>query len=417
MGKVKQIIKSSLFKGSVIVLAANIVANFFNYLYHFISGRLLSVSDYGLLQSLIALNYFLGVLIGAFSFVVINIVGQVKDSGVFWRVKLLEKKSIILSLFCWLAFLLLFPLLKSFLHFESFLVYFVFTLPVLLSFLPTLYQSALRGQLKFTEFAVINILSTFAKTLFCLVLILAGWKILGALASIFISSIVAVCLGWWWVRKIWPKGKEVKKIGVRVDVWRFSVLSLITSFCFISIYSTDILLVRHFFSGWQAGLYAAVSILGKIIFFGATAVLLVAFPLFVRYKRNLEKLRQVFWLSFLFIGGICLAGLFIYKLFPEVIVGLLYGDSYSQAATYLFKFGVFVALLAVLNLFTQLLLSVESNKAGFLAGLVAVLQILLIILNHRDIEAVINNSIVSVVFGLILGLFFVIKVVDGKRKV
>lgn len=419
MLKVK-LTKNHLFKGSFIVLLGNTVANFFNYLYHLLTGRLLAPSQYGLLQSLIALTYFLGVFVSSFSFVVINAVGQTKPDQLASQIRTLEKKALQFTLFSWLIFLLLFPLISKLLHFESFFLYLVFTLPILFSFLITLYHSTLRAQLKFTEFSLSGALGGLFKLASSVFLILTGWQIIGALIGLTIGGLTSFSLSWFWVKKGFRKLTHKKSILLKTvksgpGFWRFSILSLITNLGLISLYSTDLLLVRYFFSALEAGLYSAVSVLGKIIFFASTMVLLVAFPLFVRFKSKAQKLRQTFWFSFLFIIIVSLAGLIGYKLFPELIIRLLYRKAYLTAVPFLFSFAIFISLVAVLNLFVQLLLALESVVAAWLAGLTAITQIFLILLYHPSLQIVINNSIIALAIGLLLASFFVKKVLYAKK--
>lgn len=416
MLKVK-LTKNHLFKGSFIVLLGNAVANFFNYLYHLLTGRLLTPSQYGLLQSLIALTYFLGVFVSSFSFVVINIIGQAKKAEVHLKIKWLEKKALVFTLLFWLFFLSLFPLFQKFLHLKRFLVYFFFTLPVLFSFFSTLYQSVLRAKLEFTKFSFTIILATFVKLVSALILIIAGWQVIGALSGLIIASIAGMVLGWHWVKNLWPEiPRTIKSLNFKTNFWNFSLLSFVTNFSLVSLYSTDILLVRHFFSPYKAGLYSATAVLGKIIFFAATAVLLVVFPLFVKYKKNIKKLFWTFWLSFLFISTICLIGLSFYKLFPHLIVSLLYGEAYSQASAFLPYFAIFILLVSIFNLLAQLLLALESTLAGWLTGLVAIGQILLILVRHQSLKTVIDNSVLILFLGLFLGLLLVNHTINAQKK-
>ncbi len=417
MLNLKQLIKSPLLKNSFIVLTANLLANFFNYLYHFLTGRLLAPQQYGLLQSLIALTYLMGVIINSFSLAVIKTMGQKDKINPWLKVKWLEKISFKLSIFFWLFFMILFPVFKQLLHLQNFTIYFIFTLPLLLAFFSILYQSILRAQLKFIRFSVLGILATLIKTASALILILLGGQIFGALAGFLMANLVIVWLGWSWVKRLIPASKPSPSWSNN-NFWNFSLLTLLTNLFLTSLYSTDIILVRYFFSDsdLESGLYAATAVLGKIIFFTASSVLLVSFPLFIKYKKNLSRLRLLFWLSFVFISGIGLMGIIVYRLFPNLIINSLYGQSYSQAALFLPSFALFMGLLALFNLLMQLLLALEKWLAAWLAALVALSQIFLIINRHLDLKMIINNSIMSLSLGLLLGVLLVNKVINETKK-
>ncbi|PIS08819.1 hypothetical protein COT75_05060 [Candidatus Beckwithbacteria bacterium CG10_big_fil_rev_8_21_14_0_10_34_10] len=417
----KELVKNQIFRGSFIVLTANIIASFGTYLFHLITGRLLNLSQYGLLQSLIALSYFTGVFVNSFSFVVINRTAGLKGNQLKKEIFDLEKISLKLSLGFWLVFLLLFPLIKKLLHLQSFTPYFVFMIPVLFIFPYAHYLSLLRSQLKFISFSLLGILISFSKTILAWLFIFLGWQLMGALQANNLSIILSTLLGWILIKKYWPRTIKIKasfseKIEKQANLFQFSILSLMTNLFLTSLYSTDVVLTRFFFSSDAAGLYAAVSVLGKIIFFAATSILLVAYPLFVKYKNNLAKLKLSFRLSVLFISFISLGGILVYKFFPQFIVKLLYGQKYLGASSYLFSFSVFIILYAFLNLFIQFLLALEKKQAAYITALTALSQSALIVFNHQNLKSIINNSIISLSFGLLLSVFFVKNALNEIRK-
>ena len=52
-------IHKSLWKGSIVLLIAFNIFNFFNFVFHFSMARLLSISDFGILATLFAIIYIL----------------------------------------------------------------------------------------------------------------------------------------------------------------------------------------------------------------------------------------------------------------------------------------------------------------------------------------------------------------------
>ncbi len=398
-------------KPILIVFLGNIAAGVFNYLYHFLCGRLLLPEQYGLLQSFIALSYFLAILTTAFSLSTINLISKAKKAFLSLLITNLEKLALKLSFGFWLVSLAGFFLLRELLHLKSFLIYLIFSLQIWFSFLPTVYFSFLRTKLRFSEFSSFAVLRILGKNIFALFFILAGWQIAGALGAISVSGALITLLTRRWILRPLPKAvrKLPPSLSLDCHFWHYSFLALFTNLALTSLYSTDILLVRHYFSSFESGLYAAVSVLGKIIFFVSTSVLVVIFPLFVEHKKNLKKIKQLFSFAFCTIGFSGLTGLIFYKLMPQFIIYLLYGKSYLQAYKFLFLFALFIFLLTLFNLVIHFFLALEKRLAGGLATTVAIIQIALIIPRHQSLKMIINNSIISVGFGLLLGMFFAIK--------
>ena len=96
----------------------------------------------------------------------------------------------------------------------------------------------------------------------------------------------------------------------------------------------DIVLVKHFFPATTAGLYAAVSLVGRVIFFFCYAVVNTMFPLMAgarREERNNNKLLATSLLTVLAIGSTLALGL---RLAPAGIWTSLFGPQFEIAGQY-----------------------------------------------------------------------------------
>ena len=96
----------------------------------------------------------------------------------------------------------------------------------------------------------------------------------------------------------------------------------------------DIVLVKHFFPATAAGLYAAVSLVGRVIFFFCYAVVNTMFPLMAGARgeeRNSHKLLATSLLTVLAIGSALALGL---RLAPAGIWTALFGPQFEIAGKY-----------------------------------------------------------------------------------
>lgn len=412
--KALKLAKTTLFRGSLIVLVGTTVGNFLNYLYHLVSGRLLTPGEYGLLQSLISLTYFQSILVGAYSTAAIEKMGSTKLKDLPGAVRALERNGIKLSIIYWLLTLLSYPLIKKFLHLDNFQLFLIFSFQGLLAFIPIAYGSALRGQLKFLEGTIISVVSTFLKLLSAIVLLYLGLGVAGGLSSWLIWKVTSLVLGYSLVHKLWSFDKSVSIIKLDISFLKFSFLSLIVNLSLTSLYTTDIIFVRHYFNSYLTGIYSATSNLGKMIFFGSTTILTVAFPLFIKYRVKKKKLKWVLKLSLIFTLICSIGGVIGFHLFPSLFIKLLYGSKYLQANQYLGRFSLFIGLFAIFNLLIRFLLSLKTKFSAYLSMFVALGQVILILFNHQNIKAIINNSLVVVSLGLIAGLLIVLKLINER---
>lgn len=358
-----------ILKSSLIVFSANFFAHFLNYAYHLIAGRFLAPSDLGLLESFVALNYFLAVLISTFSLSIIHLVNQTPQVKQPAIISQLQRLSFKLTLTFWLIFLSLYPALKHLLHLKNPYIFIIFSLQILFSFVPTLYVSLLQAKLKFTSFSLINLLSPVIKILSALFFFIMGLKVFGAILSLTVTSLA----------------------------------SAILSFLLVRFYLPD-----------QAGFYAAASLLSKIIFFVSAVVLTVSFPIFTLHAKNLPQLKRRFSQSLFLITAIAFLGTTIYQLYPDLIIKLFPNPAYSQAAAFLPAFSLFIFFFTLLNLFSQLLLTLDKRYAAVSSLSSALLQLTLIFLFHANIFQIIQNSIIAALAGLIVASGVTIKLLYAK---
>ena len=165
----------------------------------------------------------------------------------------------------------------------------------------------------------------------------------------------------------------------------------------------DIILVKHFFDPYQAGLYSALAVVGKIIVFISSPVTMVMFPLVAeRYARG-SPYKRIF-LQTLFI--ISLSSLILvagYFRFSEFLMNMFFGAEYLSVAPYLGWFGIFILFYALCTVFVNFFLSIGKTKITILALIAAIMQIAFITIYHSSFTQVITVSAV-VTFLLFLGL-------------
>ena len=149
--------------------------------------------------------------------------------------------------------------------------------------------------------------------------------------------------------------------------------------------------------------------LSKMIFFGSNAVLLVAFPLFSKYKDKKNKLKKIYFSALFYILAVVGLGALVFYFFPNLMVTLLYGSGYKEAGVYLFSFAVFIGLAAVLTLIVQFLLALGDKRAFLLALGAATLQAVMIFLQHENLGQVLTKSIMALALFLVAGQLIIFK--------
>jgi O-antigen/teichoic acid export membrane protein len=174
---------------------------------------------------------------------------------------------------------------------------------------------------------------------------------------------------------------------------RYSGFAFVALFCYNMMWNVDVVLVKHYFTPFEAGMYSAVSILGRIILFAPMGIARVVFPKASdRYeagKKHFHVLLKGLVLTSLIAGGIVMA----YLLFPEEIVMTIFGVRYVGAIPYLWKYGLVTFFFSLTGLLINYSLSI--NQHGTAIPLVIFLIAELIFLCYcSTISEVINRMII-----------------------
>jgi O-antigen/teichoic acid export membrane protein len=147
--------------------------------------------------------------------------------------------------------------------------------------------------------------------------------------------------------------------------------------------------------------------MGKIILFATAPVATVMFPLVTqRYSRK-EGYISMFLLSISATIGVVTGVIGLYFLFPEFVMGLLYGDKYFSGIGLLVPYAFFTGLLSLSSLYINLFLSTNHTKVVVIPLLAAIIQLLGITVFHNSIFEVIWVSImVATLLFIALSVYF-----------
>jgi len=366
-------------------------------------GRMLGPVNYGVLASIISLAYILNIPMGMLNLVIVKFVSSFKGKRGLGTVAVLFKKitKIIfpLSLLFFLFFLIISPLILSFLHLKSVSPLIIIGLVFLISTFCTLNRSVLQGLLHFGYLTTSGILEVVLKVGVAVLLVIIGFSVNGALLAILIGGVVAYFFTLYPLCRLSPGGKE--KILNGREMIAFALPVFFSILAFTSLFTTDIVLARHFLSAQEAGFYSALATLGKIIFFASSPIIMVMFPMISERQTNGRDFRDLLFQSSGLVFLICLAITFIFALAPSLMVKILYGRHYLIASPYLIFFAIFISLYTFSYLLTNFYLSIKKVKVVILTVIASLAQIVFISFFHQSLLQIVMGSI------FVLALLFV----------
>lgn len=389
----EKIIKNPFFAGSLIMVIGSNLYNAGQFVYHIIGGRILGPAFYGDLAALVNILGIFGLVQISMGLTIVKFIASEKDNK---KVRGLAQWAILWSFIFGLlvaTLLVVFaPLINNFLQLsQSFSIYFLAPIIVLYSII-NITRSILQGLLKFRWFVGSLLFEMGIKLSLMIPLVLAGYAVSGALSAFLIGVFGSLFIGLYPIRK-YLLSKNFQRPKIRPLI-RYSIPAFMQGIALTSMYTTDLFLVKHYFAPETAGLYAALAKLGSIVFFVATPIIHVMFPLVAKKHSHGEAYHKIFYLSLLLISGLIGVGVLSYILFPEVFLSTL-GANFLSGAPILWLFGVYMGLLALATLFIQFFLSLGKLHIVWLFLAAACLQALLIIIFHENLLTVIQMSIVS----------------------
>lgn len=397
---IKKIISHPLFSGSALMVGGSLLVNGFNYIYHLAMGRLLGPIDYGVLASIFSLLYLTSVVPISSSFAIVKFVAAAKTShernviysginNLVWKVAVVFFIVLVLSA----------ASIAKFLHIENVINVALVGPIVFLSLITLVNQASMQGILKFFGVVGPNFVSSVIKLMVGLFLVILGFSVGGALWGVLISVFLAYLLS-----EVLRSGHFEKVDNTKFKTGPFLNYTfpvLLQALAFTSVFTFDLILVKHFLPSFEVGIYAALSTLGKIVYFSAQPITAAMFPIVSGREARGESYKKVFLVSFFLTIFISFSVVAFYYFFPDLAIVTLYGKEYLAAKSHLVWMGIFIAIYTIDYILTNFLLSINETRIVVLPVLASLGQIIGIIVWHNNISEVIRVSIFAMLALLI----------------
>lgn len=393
LNRLKKEFRGEMFRGSFILLVLLNLFNIFNFLYQVISARLLGAEEYGILGVLLGFVYIFTIPSESIQTVVSKYTVQFGKDG---KIKDLFAKSMrkfsFYGTICFIVFALISPLLSYYLGIQLGLM--ILTGLVLLCFfiLPV-GRGVLQGKKRFKEMGMTFALEGVVKVIAILALFWLG--VSGSIIAIILALLLSFLLAVYYVRDILKKKRE----DVKIERFRaYSIPVLISISCLTAFFSLDVIFVSLFFSLKEVGFYAAVSMMGKLAYFGTSPISRALFPLAAERHEKNKNSGDLLKRSLVYTLLAAVALIAIYFLIPNFLMGVIYGSEFLPAAGLIGYSAIAFSLLALAQMFVYYFISLNKNANYVLIPAVAV-QIVLIFLLHATLfqytlAIILGNAIV-----------------------
>lgn len=400
---------SSFLRQNAVFFLGSVAVGALNYAYYPILGRLLSVQAYGEVQALMSLFFQLLIFLAVLGQVTVNVVANYDDEGQKQKVVYeLEKLALFVSVVLFVVVAVFGWKLKSFFHFTSVWPFTVLMLAIVAT-VPLAFRNAyLRGHKKFLTVSVASLLSSVVDIVASVMLVWVGWSTIGAMFGIAIAQFLAFLYAARAARRVGfmrPVGATFSSLpdikALRPEL-KYALLVLCGSLIVTVLSSVDIFVAKHYFSATDAGEYAGISTVARIVFFLTASVAQVLLPS-VRLRQTPRHNRLLFLKSLalvLLLGGVTTL---VFSVFSTPIIKILMGGHYLTDAGLLGRLSLAMLVISVLNLIISYNVALRRFQISGIVILGAIVTGYLLATFHGTLETVVN----SLLYGSLamLGMF------------
>lgn len=397
--------------GGALLLVSSTVVNAGNYMYNLIMGRWLgpeAFADVSLIVTLFLVITFVTVALQTTTakFAAVYIAAERPEANAALR-RWLGRGAWLGGLVTLVVFVVGAPLWQRFFHTSSAWPFVIFAFGIPFYFVLGVERGMLQGQTHFGLLSVSYQVEMWARLGLGVGLVALGWSVLGAVGGLTLSLVVT----WlvlrqrtnWRLEDLTQAAKEL--VSRRQMSWRREAVSLpgddrrmIIRFAVpvvaalvgqILITNSDVLIVKHFFSPGEAGLYAALALIGRIVFFATWSVVMVLFPIVAQRHHQGVAHRYLLYAGLGIVLAISAPIVGAAFFVPELVVSLLFGAQYASIAPLLGFYALAVTCYALSNVVISYRLSLGNAGGSLLALAAGLIQVLALSMLHRDLSQVV----------------------------
>ncbi len=374
--------------GSIIMLLSAILVSGVNFGYTVAMARMLGPAGFGHVSAAMTILMLASAITLAFQLVCAKFVARNERPGAKATVyRSLLGKAWIISLVAGAALFLTQKMAAEYLNLPDSWILGVLAIGISVYVPLGVRRGAMQGVCSFGLLSGNAITESLAKFVTAILLVSVGYGVLGAVGAISASVIVAYLI------PPLPKEFEAASEMAQPASFREGAQAIVFFVGQVIINNIDILLVKHFFAPEQAGLYAAVALVGRVLYFAAWSVVSAMFPVSAAAKPR-EEDPNVILVPLLFVLGIAVVFVLVLSFFPGLVVQTIFGGSFAHAEPLLALYAVATGLYALSVVLMAYEMSRRIANTGWLQLAFSGVLVLAIGVFHATLQDVIMVQIV-----------------------
>ncbi|MFN8495811.1 MAG: oligosaccharide flippase family protein [Caldilineaceae bacterium] len=402
---------NNLLASSALFFVSTTIVNGGNYLFNLLLGRWLGpalFADVSIIITLFLLLTFLttGLQQTAAKFAAVYSAEKAPDR--LWALRhWLNRRAWLAGAFCVLILGGGARFWQDFFHTTSPWLFVIFGVGLPFYFAQGIDRGILQGQTRFLSLAISYQAEMWVRLLLGLLLVMLGWAAYGAVFALTLSIVTTWLVSQQALHPLESDSTSLKPANLsrfsqaeQKALLAFAVPVLMSEISLILINNSDVIIVKHFFTSVAAGQYAALALIGRIVFFGTWSVVITMFPLVAQKAHRGEPHHHLLWSGLGMVVGVSTMIVLATLFFPAFIVRLLFGAEYVAIAPLLWVYAVATALFALANVVINYRLALEDRVGTVWAFAAGLLQVGLLLLFHTSLFQVVFIQVI--LMGLLL---------------
>lgn len=382
------------------MFALTLIASALNYGSNVLFSHVLNPVGYGELTSLFALSVVLAVPTGAAQTVIAERIAVYAAEGRMERVRYLIRHALahvcVIAAGVGIVYILATPLVVKLLALRHEGVALALTPVLVLAFAQPLALGVLQGLERFTAYGLLLLGVAVSRIGFGLPWAAVEHGAGGALGGQAVGMILVLAATGWLMRGlIIGRGTGAATAGLKrtPDARTLSASAAFIGFAVLS--NLDLILAKIFLSPYNAGVYAALSTIGKVIIFLPTSIAVVMVPNAAKAQIEGSSAR-VLRLAALLVGGTSVLAAIPAVLAPHLIISVIFGSKYLSAVSGVLPMVVAGAGLAMTYLFVVYTVAIRDRRWIILLACAVAVQIAGIsVFHHSPTEIAIVQASVA----------------------
>lgn len=398
--------KDEIAKNGSIIFVFTLMAGFLNYVYQIYMGRTLGPEEYGTFGVLFSISYLMAIISQTLSTSTTRFVSHYTSENKkigFFIIKVTKNLTIIGFIFS-IIFILLRNQIADIFQLSNSSPIVILGIIIFFTMISPIYDGTLRGLKKFSLLGFSGVINALFKLIFGILLVILGFGVNGALFGVVIGIGISLIISFIFVL---PQIQKNNPHDPPFDIKNYYYYSFPVLFAMMGLTmpgNIDLIIVKHFFTPLDAGIYASITILGKIILFISGAIGTVMFPLVVNRKNSKIILKKSLLYVLLLSGSLLL----IYLLFPGIVIKI-FGERYSGGENLIKVYGLAMLCFSLINIMVNYYLAIKYYRYILMFVFFTIIEIISLIIFHNSMLEIVDVLFVANILFLAISMVYTFK--------